>query len=135
MSVRTIYNDAKFARAVDAIAENVGPEVKTLCLAGKIRRANILKIVQLSPEQQREVFRLKTYNNKPKRETPPAPPVRLGHEVERLKKSICIELLGWTTDLYEFAGPVLREIANEIGKRGVPSVLKAAGVLEDGDDE
>jgi hypothetical protein len=51
----TIRRDATFATAVDRIAENCGPAVRTLILSKEIRvpRGTVLRVARLEPEEQR----------------------------------------------------------------------------------
>lgn len=54
----TIERDAKFAEAVDAIADNAGEDARRAILSGEsnLSKKEVLQVAELEPEQQREVM-------------------------------------------------------------------------------
>ena len=56
----TVRRDGKFARAVDTVATNCGPEATQAILAhhGGLRRRTVLRLARLSPEEQQRIIKL-----------------------------------------------------------------------------
>lgn len=62
VSRATIERDAKFAEAVDTIADNAGEDVRRAILSGdsNLSKKEVLQVATLEPEQQREIIEQRT---------------------------------------------------------------------------
>ncbi|MHB1033517.1 MAG: hypothetical protein ACYC35_01655 [Pirellulales bacterium] len=68
VSPATIKRDAEFARAVETLAENVGPEAKTAALSGEISKKAVKEVATLPAKEQPAAFEAAKKGEHPKPE-------------------------------------------------------------------